>query len=58
MTITQTGTDLTASDFRRLDRHGYEILTVETRRTAQREHDTIIWSRNDDLGLNEHELPF
>ena len=58
MTSIQTDARLTATDIRRLKRHGYEILAVETRPTAQGEHDTIIWSRDDNLGLSERELPF
>lgn len=58
MTTIRTGTDLTTSDIRRFERHGYEILTVETRRIEESEHDTIIWGREDKLGIAERDLPF
>ena len=54
----RTRTDLTASDLRRLLRHGYEILAIETDHNAERDQHTIVWARNTGLVIPDHELPF
>ncbi|WP_420608290.1 hypothetical protein [Novosphingopyxis sp.] len=58
MTTIRTGTTLTNRDIRRLERHGYEILAIETRQVDAGPRETIIWGREDDLGIPEHSLPF
>ena len=58
MTTIRTGITLTNRDICRLERHGYEILAVETRQVDAGAEETIIWGREDDLGIPEHALPF
>ena len=51
-------TDLTPSDLRRLLRHGYEILAIETDHAAERHQHMTLWARSSGLVIPEHELPF
>ena len=54
----RTRTDLTARDVRRLMRHGYEILVIETDHNAECDQHMIVWARNTGLVIPDHELPF
>lgn len=54
----RTRTDLTARDVRRLLRHGYEILAIETEHNADHDQHTIVWTRNTGFVIPDHELPF
>lgn len=54
----RTHTDVTARHVRRLLRHGYEILAIETDHQAERDHNKIIWIRNTAHVIPDHELPF
>jgi hypothetical protein len=58
MTTIRTATDLNRRDIRRLERHGYEILAIEARQGNTGTEETVLWARQDDLGIPEHELPF
>lgn len=58
MTTIRTGITLTRRDIRRLERHGYELLAIETRHGDAGTEDTIIWAREDGLGIPEYALPF
>jgi hypothetical protein len=59
MTIIRTGAGLTRGDSRRLKRHRYEILAIETRHLAQGDLTTIIWQRDDGPdAITEADLPF
>lgn len=58
MTTIRTATTLTQRDIRRLERRGYEILAVETRQMDAGTQETIIWGREDDLGIPEYASPF
>ena len=58
MTTIRTANDLNRRDLRRLQRHGYEILAIETREGDLGIEETVLWAREDDLGIPEHELPF
>jgi hypothetical protein len=54
----RTGTDLTARDIRRLERHGYEILAIPTDHPAKADQNTLVCARQNSLDIPEHELPF
>ena len=54
----RTRTDLTARDIRRLARHGYEILAIETDHQAGGDQHTIVWARETGLVILERELPY
>ena len=58
MTIIRTGTALTHRDLHRLERHGYEILAIEARKADAGTQETIVWGRENDLGIPEQDLPF
>lgn len=58
MTTIHTGTALTDRDIRRLERHGYEILTIETREGKTATIETFIWAREDQISILEYALPF
>ena len=58
MPTIRTRTDLTARDIRRLERHGYEILAIDTDQQTTADQNTIVWARQNGLDIPEHELPF
>ncbi len=58
MTTIRTGTALTDRDIRRLERHGYELLGIETREGETATIETFIWAREDHIGIPEYALPF
>ena len=57
MTTIRTATSLTTRDIRRLERHGYEILAIETGEGQVGTEETFIWGREDGLGIPEYALP-